>query len=302
MTEAEAKKPVIEVDDYYDKVHQTSWARRTAGFMAGTTLGAAYGLVIGAVAALFPMILGALGVAGATAVGAPALAAVATSAVLMAGIGGLMGFAANALVGADAGAVSAGFAEKEKREKLDQMKEVGAVGASTQADVKLKANEDTNTPPPFKWRAGAITIPAATAFGAAMGMNPITAPSFISASGLGTLGLAAGSTAAVAASAGILGLFGVVLAMPNAYYTNKVSNFYYKALQGKFFGGDKLQEANAAPVLEPSGNDIVAVTDLQISNEQAPAKRFSTQKTSYSFQGMVEKTEEHSNEHPLINR
>lgn len=302
MAETEAKKPVIEVDDYYDKVHQTSWARRTAGFMAGTTLGAAYGAVIGAVASFFPAILGALGVAGAAAVAAPTLAAVATSALLMAGVGGLMGFAAVATVGSDAAAISAGLAEKEKREKLDQMKNAGTVGASVQADVKLKTNEDTNTPPPFKWRVGVITIPAATAFGAIIGMNPVTAPAIISASGLGTLGLAAGSAAAVGASAGILGLFGVMLAMPNAYYTNKVSNFYYKVLQGKFFGGDKIEEAKAAPVLDQPQNEIVAAPDLQISNEQAPAKRFTTHKTSFSFQGMVEKTEEHSHDHPPINR
>ncbi len=307
MVETETKLRTIEVDDYYDKVHQSSWARRTAGFMAGTTLGAAYGAVIGAVAAFFPYVLGALGVAGATGAAAvvlPEIAAVAMSAALLAGVGGLMGFAANAVVGADSGAVSAGLAEKEKREKLEKMKEAGIISPSESASLQLKDNFDTNVPAPFKWRAAVITAPLAAAFGAIVGMNPVTAPAMISATGLGTLGIAAGSTAAIAASAGIVGMFGLVLAMPNSYYTNKVTNFYTKVLQGKFFGGDQKAESELSFARVPEvGNEVVIAPEMHRSQEAAPARRFTSEKTHFSFQGMVEKTEEHSNDqHPLVTR
>ena len=57
-------------NDYYDRVHRNTWLRRTAGLMTGATMGAGYGILIGAAAVAIPAVLATIGIAGVTAAAA----------------------------------------------------------------------------------------------------------------------------------------------------------------------------------------------------------------------------------------
>lgn len=285
------KNQVIEVDDYYDKIHRASWLRRCCGILAGGTLGAAYGGIIGSIAAFIPSAVTALGLAGATAASAaalPELGAIGLSAAILAGIGSLIGIAAVSIVGADAGAVAAGLTEKEKREKLDKLKDSGSLDPAAIPEVQINKTQD-KTPKPFRWNSAIVTVPLFAAFGALISFTPAMAPMLAAT----PFSLAAGSNAAVAASAGIMGMFGMVFATPQSYVTNKVANFYYKVQTGQLFAGKKDQgpyaEISAQPPVQPEVSNAPELA--AVSEPSQGIRRFSSETMRFSMQGLLEKTE-----------
>ena len=307
MASREHKPHTIEVDDYYDKVHQSTWTRRSAGMMAGATLGAGYGAVIGAVAAYIPSALAMIPALG---VVAPAITvgAVAASAAVFAGIAGLLALGAVAVVGGEAASVASGLAEKEKREKTGLLKENGLMDPSANPELKLKETSD-KWPAPIKLRTAMFTVPLFAAFGALLAINPITAPTVIGASGMGSLGLAIGkaaldagipaaSTAAVAAASSIIfGMWGVVFATPQSYYTNKLTNFYTKVLKDKLFDDkDVTAEVNSMVTAFEGKEKASELT----SHTAHHSKQFASEKPHFSFQGLLDK-EKHTPDH-LIGR
>lgn len=265
-------QPETQQQDYFDTVHRKTWMRRTASFMAGTTLGIISGAAIGLVAAFVPSLLVGVGIAEAAAALTPLI--VAQSVAAFAAVGALMGFAALAAEGSDAAAVSSAFEEKERRDR-----EAGVA-------VSPGVQKEQTAPAIFNWKAAAITVPAAAGVGALLAVGGI---------GLGpaTMGFAASSPAGVVASAASFGMFGSLLAQPYAHYLGKLTKFYSKVLEGKAFSGDEpAQEASKSS--EVVQNQAVALAPQQ--QPDAPKRRFTTEKTSFTFQGMVEKTEEHAHD------
>ena len=314
MADKAQKTHMIEVDDYYDKVHQSTWTRRSAAIMAGVTLGGSYGAVIGAIAAFVPTALTMIPVLGITAAMVPpvTVAAVAASAAIFAGIAGLIGLAAVSIVGGEAASVSSGLTEKEKREKTGLLKENGLLDPSANIEVKVKEGAD-KWPVPFKLRVAMFTVPLFAAFGAILAISPITAPTVIGASGLGTLGLAVGekaleaggasaiaaSTAAVAtASAIIFGMWGVVFATPQSYYTNKLTNFYTKVLKDKLFDDKDISAEVNSMVAAYEGKAQSAEMSSPSSHH---SKQFPAEKPQFSFQRLLE-NEKHAPDSHLIGR
>src|SRR5579884_2716264 len=112
----------LNIEGYYDKIHRTTWARRTAGLLAGATLGAVYGAVIGVVAAFVPYLLNALHIPGAEAVQPLSWSTVGSSAALFSVVTAGTGLLFGAEVAATSASSAVGMEEKEKREKLAQLK------------------------------------------------------------------------------------------------------------------------------------------------------------------------------------
>lgn len=214
-------------DDYYDNIHRATWIRRSAGLLTGGTLGAAYGAAVGAVAAFLPYALGALGVAGAAPVALPGVLAVASGAALFASAGAFLGVTLCTDVGANAGSISAGLAEKENRERA----------ATALATDKAPASP-AFTPPAskglFNWRIAAVTTPLLTAFGALIAANPHPATSSALAMMTGSAGGLSGP-AAIAASGAIFGMVGALLGMKNSVISNQMSNVYTKIITDNYF-------------------------------------------------------------------
>ncbi len=242
-------------------------------------------MVIGAISAFIPVALSGLGVIAAG-VALPTFGAVAAAAGILAGVAGLMGFAAVATVGSDSGAVSAGFTEKERREKVAALEAQGL--SAKDAELRITASED-HKPKPFRWQTLLVTLPTFAAFGAILGMNPVTAPILV-----GHMGFAAGTSAGIGASAGVMSMFGAIIGIPNAYITNKMTDFYYKVITGKS-PEKKIETPVMAHVQE---KPVEAALAPEI--EQAQGKSFSAEKTRFSLQGIIEKTDEHSVAQPHI--
>ncbi len=253
------------VDSYYDSIHRATWTRRTAGFIGGTALGGAIGAPIGAAAAFIPYAFGAAGIAGAAVVAAPAMGAVITSAAMFAGVAGLMGFAAVGTVGADAGAMAAGLAEKEKLEGK----------TSTEAQSPAKPEKL------FSWKVAAFTIPIFAAFGAVLALNPITAPAVVAA-----FGFAGGTTAAIAASASVLGAFGAVVGFKMSYLTNKVSNFFCDLITEKCF--EKKPGLSAQPDITPVQEQHVP----EHAPENEPRKSYTKDEKRFSVGKLAAREEQ----------
>ena len=292
MTNSKNNPHPIEIEDYYDKVHQSTWARRSAGIMAGATLGVGYGAAIGAIAAYIPSLLQAIGIiAAAVTLPAITVTTVATSAAMFAGIAGLLAIAAVATVGGDSASVASGMAEKEKREKTGELKENGLLHPEANTSLHLKETKE-KWPAPFKWRTALFTVPLFAAFGALIAMNPITAPTVVTGTGLGTLGLVAGNAAATTASAAIFGMWGAVFATPQSFYTNKMTNFYLKVLKDKLFAPEDVVSSGTTPHTRP---EIALSPELNGVAENT--KHFASEKTHFSFQGMVDKSEEFPTPH-----
>ena len=151
------KIPLSDQEDFYNKIHQHTWVRRTSGFLGGATMGAVYGAVIGAVAAFLPTIFVAIGLASAAAA-APALTLLAPSIALFAAIGSGLGMAIGADVAANAGSnAAASLAEQ-----------VGNENTLT-GKAPAKANGM------YVWKAAAVLVPLFAVAGALMATTPVTA-------------------------------------------------------------------------------------------------------------------------------
>ncbi|MDE3059813.1 MAG: hypothetical protein KGJ06_02250 [Pseudomonadota bacterium] len=267
-------------DDYYDAIHQATWTRRTAGFLAGTTLGVLFGGTIGAVAAFLPYVISTLGVAGASIAAAspPGAAAIALSAGLFAGISGLMGFAAVATVGADAGAIAAGLAEKEKRE------------VAAQPIIEREPQEKAAEPVPsiFNWKVAAITVPLFAAFGAITALHPATASAVAALGFEGPTLAQPASAAAIAATSSVFGMFGSLIGFKFSYLTNKFSNFYMGIITGKSLSQEPEKEMGSPKTLLYRENGR-AIEESSLS--QVPEKPFASEKLRQSVQALLNKND-----------
>lgn len=253
----------IKIDDYYNKIHRHTWIRRTAGLLTGATLGGAYGAMIGAVAAYLPAGLAALGVAGVTAAALPTLAVVATTAALFAGITAIIGIALTADVSANSASIAAGLEEKEKREN-----------GSGISPEKVK---DSPLSQLYVPRVAMVTIPLFAAFGAVIGLSPLTASAAV-----GALGITGGSAAAVAASSLIFAMGGAFMGFKNSQISNQLSNFYYKAVTDQLFNPAQ-QKETAAPEIKRNLPDTVAEDTL------SEEKSFAGDKKPFSAKNILEK-------------
>jgi|GEM_PF-4565327 len=284
----------IEVEDYYDKIHRATWARRTAGLISGAIIGVVLGAAIGAIASFLPFVFGAMSIAGAAAVAVPTLGAVASTAAVFAGVIGLMGTAAMATVGADAASISAGMAEKERR---DHSARHG--GVATEAVIKDPAPE--KMPKMFNWKIAAVTVPLMAAFGALIALSPLTASTIAMVGFQGATATAPASAAAIAASSTVFAIFGTAFGMRMSYITNKISNFIHKIITGKIFEKEEPQTIAAQPQPQAEADITSAAETVLAQTQNEPAKKnFSSQKTQFSLQGIIEKTEERSSDKDVL--
>ena len=254
----------VKVEDYYDKIHQKAWARRTAGFMAGATLGGAHGAFIGVVAAFIPFLLGAAAL--------PTLPAIAVSTAVFFGTGALMGIAGMAIVGADAGSVAGGLEEKERREKIAALSQ-----GQPLPDAPEKKTEEN--PKLYNWKVAVLTVPLFAAFGALLAMGNLAPPAAL-------FSFAAQSPGAVAASAAVMGMFGNVIGFKNSYIGNQISNFYMKMNSGALF------EAIREKVQEPTRvtNPIEPYITPELTQEESlgASKSFSAEAKHFALQALLE--------------
>lgn len=291
----------LNIEGYYDQIHRTTWARRVAGVLAGTTLGALYGAAIGVLATFVPYVLHALGVPGAENVNVSALtpSAVGSSAALFsavtAGIG--MTFAADVAVTSASSAV--GMEEKEKREKLQELRTgipekvcKDCAEESAIARKELKQDEDGSKGPPlFSWKVAAVTVPLFAAFGALIGLNAYTAAAVFNSA---FTDLASGvSAASVAGSAVVFGMFGTIVGIKNSLLTNKLTNFYYDVVTERLFNKGPQQDAVALPHQAISTTRESAPERI-VSEPVREGKPFAAKHTSFSLQALLDKTEDHT--------
>lgn len=272
--------PVQPPKDYYDIIHRPTWARRTAGLFAAGIMGAAFGGVMGVVAAFLPCALAAIGVAGASAAALPGIAAIASSAALFAGVLAGIGMVIGADVGANSGSIAAGLAEKEKREASnDPSKSVS--GPASEAGPSS----------PYLWKAAPFLIPMFAAFGALTALNPLTASAITSLSFPGGA-FAAQSVASVVASSVLFGVGGSLMAFRSSKFTNQLSNFFMDVFDGKVFdrmtfGVFKSKE----PAVAAEAEKPAAIVPEALMNDIEPAKQFATGRVRFSLQGLIEKTD-----------
>ena len=263
-------------EDYYDTIHRKTWARRTAGILGGATLFGACGAVGGVIASYFPYVLSALKVEGVTAAAStlPFAPAVLTTAAIFGAAAALVGVVIATDVGANAGSISAGLEEKEKRENL---------GNSPSKDIDKNGQQAVKKPRLFNWKTAVVCAGLFALFGAALGFA--TAP----ISFMGGLGLVAGSNAAIAASSAIFGMFGATLGTNFPVISNKLSNFYLSVLNGKIF-----EKTPAIEVTHQPQREMEKTVDAPAISEQPSriAGKFAANVQSFSLQGIIEKTEE----------
>ncbi len=227
------QKKLPQVDSYYDRVHQASWIGRTSGLWAGAAVGGTYGAVVGATLSFLPALLG-LGAA-------PTLTVAATTAAMVAGAGLMLGIAIFADVGVTAAAVAAGFEEKERREKLEKIREKNPQLAATieantnptkqELDKPLSLVETFNRYANLKTMAVGVALGAIT--GAVFSTNLSTAFT-------GLLPKAIASEAALAtASTATFGMVGALFGLRMSYISNRMMNFAHSVLSGQIFETEK---------------------------------------------------------------
>lgn len=271
-----AEQPDIKVEDYYDKVHRKTWNRRTAGFLTGVSLFGAMGAIGGVVASFLPYTLNALGVSGAAAAGLPTLGFIGATTAVFTAATGFVGLVISADVGANSASIAAAMEEKERREK--------AQGLGSDLPAQTTPAKPVSL---LNWKVSAFMAVAFAAFGALMAFSPATASVAV-----GALGLQ--GPALVAASSVVLGMFGASLGVNFPYITNKMNNFFSAMLKGEVF--DKPKEVAVEP--QPS---IEKTEELLMADTPARNGKFACEKTRFSLQAIVDKTDDRSAE-TLITR
>lgn len=284
------------IRNYYDEVHKAAWVRRTAGIFAGATAGIMLGAAVGLALAFLPYALVTLGVAGITAPGVSALVApmiIAKSAAMYAAIGGFMGVGVGAAVGESAGAVAGGLAIREHQEDQAQVQQ--PVIATQQAK-----SAGPSGPKYFSWRPAAFFATICSGFGAMVGsLAAATGPTSWLSAGTFNMFLAAVpgvaiapfSAAAIAGTAAVFGVFGLVFGVKVGRITSDLSNFYTKVLTDDW---GKRQEVIAEPSIshqpvvlqEHTVQKEVAIPapELPAPEVAAPPRRFTETTAQKSLQ------------------
>jgi hypothetical protein len=255
----------VHVEDYYDKIHRTTLARRATGAMGAGTLGFIYGIPTGIVAAFMPPLLTALHVAGAAATGPfwPAVAGLLIPGIAtFAGVGSFLGMAIGADVGANAGAVAAGLEEMEKRQRAVGI-ETAPVPSPAAVSEALK-NDQLRLPKLFDLRAGLILIPLCAAFGAIIALSPVASVA------VALLGFKVGGAAAIISSAAIFGMLGAGFGFKNSLLTNKLGNFYFRLFSGP---PPKREVESELPNL-PAHRGAAMAEEVSADIDAAPRKSF----------------------------
>jgi len=278
----------IRVEDYYDKIHRATWARRVSGALAGATLGIVAGALIGAVAAFIPPLLVAIGVAGTAGVVLPTLAtAVASSAAMCAGAGAFVGILMNTDVGSNAASVAAGLEEREKRDKRAKIQEACLDKDGNALKVAVDhtlADPNINKPAKlFSWKVAAITGALGVVFGVVVALNPVAA------SVAALLSFKAGTVAGAISSGAVFGMFGSLIGIKNSYITNKVNNFYFKIITEQYFQKGPAQEVAKQPEVALSQSSALE-QDRAIAESiihESDAKSFAERQKSFSISNII---------------
>ena len=255
----------VGVEDYYDKVHRTTWARRVAATLAGGTLGMLFGGVFGAVGSFLPYVLTTAGIAGASAAALPAIGTIASAAALFSIIGSGIGITLNCDVSSNSASVASGLEEMEKRHKVERLQDGAAIQETAPAkpdDVPMSATIAPKTKL-FSWKVAAITVSLFAAFGAVLACTPLALPA---ATLFGLHG-----TAAVIASASMFGMFGSLLGVKNSLITNKTNNFYFKILTEQYFEKPKDVKATSITPIASSVEklDAILAPTTEIENKKS---------------------------------
>lgn len=192
----ETEKQRIEVDPYFTTAMNKGLKGHAMGYWSGTLMGLITGAVCGGIAALCGFTFGL-----------PALAMVGATA----GLGGMTGGVVGSRVGSSAGVVSGALAEKERREKAQQLEQEILKSPEKQREVieKYKANpvvekdntvaENFATKPASKALESLIdlkTMPLTMLLCAGAGMLMFAGMFAVSGGAIGIAGLAVNSMAA----------------------------------------------------------------------------------------------------------
>ena len=274
----------VRVGDYYEKVHRTTWARRTSGFMAGATLGAAFGVLAGILVSALPFIFALPAIALAAPVTATFGALLAQNIPLFAAAAAFIGIAAVGTVGSDSGAIAAGLEEMEKRNKVE--KAINGRSADLPSDTQ---KEKEKIPKLFSWKVAAITVPLTMALGTLVGFSP-QLPHVLQ----DILGVAldkGGTALAAATSATAFGTYGTAIATKCSYLTNAVSNFYFKIITEQFFSKNPEQEKTVSPQTVV-GKDNGRAVDYEVAQAMGEGKCFAAGEKRSVVRAILEKSAE----------
>jgi hypothetical protein len=249
------------VETYYDKVHQAAWLGRNSGVWTGVGTGGSIGALMGAATSFLPYALGYTdGVL-------PDVMSVVSLSALSAGLGAAYGMTVMPDVGVTAAAVAAGLEERERRDKLEKLRETNPELAAKVEQARARQVNDFEQAgtPKSSWlkrawtrfgqyydvKVGVIGLALSAAVGAILALNPHIASPILGEQGMklissSTTGIPSG--AAIASSAGLFAMFGAVFGVKMAMVSNLLSNASYQILTGNIF---KKDEPAFAPELAP---------------------------------------------------
>lgn len=240
------------IANYYDQVHKASWGRRAAGLFAGATLGLMFGALVGLGAAFIPALLVNMGITGVSvAAGTPWLLTplmALKSAALYGGIGAFMGIGTATAVGESAGAVAGGLAIREHQESLAN---------AQQPIIATQPTQDAGASGPkyYSWRPGLFFAAITGAFGAftaAVGGSLVSANTLLVLGATTGITIAAGSAAAIIASAAVFALLGGLFGLKAGRMSVGLSNFYMKALSDDLWTSKKSTPEVTSPAPTPA--------------------------------------------------
>lgn len=272
---------------YYDQVHRASWGRRAAGLFAGATLGLGFGALVGLGAAFIPALLVNLGVPGVTvAAGTPWLLTplmALKSAAIYGGVGAFMGVGTATAVGESAGAVAGGLAIREHQEEL-----AGKQNGTQTSPALQPVGENPSNIWGYSVKPGLFFAAITGAFGAftaAVGAPLLSANTLLVLGATTGITIAAGSAAAIIASAAVFALLGGLFGIKAGSMSVALSNFYMKALSGKLFepaAPEKSLEKSPAiaPAVAPVIGEKPPAEMAPAQEAPAPTKTFATEPKS----------------------
>lgn len=241
-------------DDFYTAIHRATLKRRSTGLMAGAIIGLSIGFALGGIGAFIPFFVSAAGIAGAAGIGLPAMSAVADALLMFGSAGAFTGVVVGTETGAAAGAAAALFNMQERLAGKNQDR--------SSLEESIEAAKPKGSGEYFNWKVSLSMGVLFAAFGALMAFSsvallPATLPFM--------MGIAANTPAAVAATAGVMGLMGTSFGINVPLMTAQLSNVFEKILTGKFFSRQERSATKTAAhnpaldkTIEPAVEKVVA--------------------------------------------
>ncbi len=289
------EKSKIEVASYHDVAFEGTWRARSRGMWGVGALGLLAGAAIGALAPLFPVVVGATSLATAASLIPQTMAIFSAT-----GIG--MGVAAGTMVGSSSGAVGAVAKEQEKR-----LREAG-IETPPGNDAQAQANEGKGFFTRFKEALGSLKInPKVMITFAALGAvaGVVMATAFLATGGaaavpaLGSLlGSAATSAPAVTAYfAGVMASFGALFGMNLPTVATQMTNVMGDTLGGKTINAPWTDKQAPSPEVQQAVEKAAAVEQPAPAKPEPATPRASKFQPALSYQEMMaQKAQEQSNE------